>query len=90
MLGEDDPKPGESFRRRLRYLRAGSAPGWVPISPGTQRQFYRDLSKLFDLNAGGSYSARAERRVSNRDNMQWTNLQSGTVSFRILDSHGHN
>ena len=88
ILGEDDPKPGGSFRERLRSVRAGSAPGPVPISPGTQRQFFRDLSKLFDLSVGGSYSAHAERSVTSREERRETNLLSGTVIFRVLDSHG--
>jgi hypothetical protein len=60
----------------------------VPISPGTQRQFFRDLSKLFDLSVGGSYSAHAERSVTSREERRETNLLSGTVIFRVLDSHG--
>ncbi|MCX6927791.1 MAG: hypothetical protein NT154_31965 [Verrucomicrobia bacterium] len=47
VLGEDDPKPGESFQQRLRSVRAGSA-HVEPLPPGTQRQFFRDLSKVFD------------------------------------------
>ena len=89
ILGEDDPKPRGSFRERLMPIRVGSSPGPVPISPGTQRQFFRDLSKMFDLSVGGCYSAHAERSVINRDSMRWTNLLSGTVTFRILDSQGH-
>jgi hypothetical protein len=89
ILGEDDPKPRGSFRERLMPIRAGSSPGPVPISPGTQRQFSRDLSKMFDLSVGGCYCAHAERSVINRDSMRWTNLLSGTVTFRILDSQGH-
>ncbi len=90
ILGVDDPKPGETFLRRLSYIRAGSSPGPMPISPGTQRQFFRDLSKVFDLSAAGSYSAYAERSVINFERTRWTNLLSGTVTFRILDSHSHN
>jgi hypothetical protein len=89
ILGADDPKPGESFQERLRHIRSGSSPGPVPISPGTQRQFFRDLSKMFDLSVAESYSAHAERNVGDRESRRWTNLLSGTVTFRILDSHGH-
>ena len=90
ILGVDDPKPGETFPQRLRYIRSGSAPGHVPISPGTQRQFFRDLSKMFDLSVAGSYSAYARRSVVNYERNGWTNLLSGTATFRMLGSRGPN
>jgi hypothetical protein len=97
ILGGDDPKPGESFSERLNHLRRGSAPGSVPISPGTQRQFFRDLSTVFDLSVPGFYSARAERQVHAVDRLPdrpgylralTTNVISGTVTFRVADSNG--
>ena len=89
ILGVDDPKPRGTFQERLSSVRAGSSPGFVPISPGTQRQFFRDLSKMFDLSVVGSYSASAQRGVIPFDRGRWTNLLSGTVTFRILDPQGH-
>jgi hypothetical protein len=90
LLGVDDPKPGETFQERFRYVRAGSSPGFVPISPGTQRQFFRDLSKMFDLSVVGSYSAYAQRGVIPFERGRWTNLLSGTVTFRILGPQARN
>ena len=96
ILGVDDPKPGESFQQRLHRIRQGSSHN-EPLLPGTQRQFFRELSKMFDLTAAGSYSARAERPVVAIDKMpnrpgyimgRGTNLLSGTVTFRVIDPHG--
>ncbi len=94
VLGEDDPKPGESFQQRLTHIRRGSA-HVEPLPPGTQRQFFRDLSKLFDLNAAGTYTAQAERKVITYYKIPdrpgylrglGTNLVSGIVTFRMVDS----
>jgi hypothetical protein len=93
VLGEDDPKPGESFQQRLSHIRQGSA-GFEPLLPGTQYPFFRDLSKVFDLHVPGTYSVQAMREVSayndapNRPGYiqaSRTNLLSGTATFRIVE-----
>jgi hypothetical protein len=61
--------------------------------PGTQRQFLRDLSEMFDLTLAGSYSAHAEREVVALDRVpdrpgylkgSNTKLLSGTVVFQVV------
>jgi hypothetical protein len=93
LLGEDDPKPGESFQRRLKYLRNGSA-SLQPLLPGTQYPFFRDLSKVFDLQVPGTYSVQAMREVSAYNDApnhpgyirgSGTNLLSGIATFRIVE-----
>ena len=83
ILGVDDPKAGDTFQERLNYIRRGSSPGALPIQPGSEQKFYRDLSKVFDLGAGGAYTARAERRVAVRGIDRTTNVISGAVNFEI-------
>jgi len=95
ILGLDDSIPNGTFAEILRGIRQGRS--WSePISPGTQRQFFRDLSKLFDLSAIGNYTAQAERTVIAADNLPdrpgyiravTSNLLSGTVTFRIGTSN---
>lgn len=96
LLGEDDPKPWESFQQRLKYLRNGSA-SFEPLLPGTQSPFYRDLSKVFNLHVPGTYSVQAMREVSayndapNRPGYVrgfGTNLMSGVATFRIVEPDG--
>jgi hypothetical protein len=91
VLGEDDPKPGETFEQRLKRVRTGSS-DFEPLPPGTQRQFFRDLSKMFDLSVPGTYMAQAERKVVTYYDIPdrpgylrglWTNLVSGVVTFRV-------
>ncbi|MGO8928386.1 MAG: hypothetical protein ACLQU3_16080 [Limisphaerales bacterium] len=91
ILGADDPKPGESFVERLRRTGAGFWKGIDPIPPGTQRQYFRDLSKAFDLTAPGSYSAHAEQRLRDFYHPELeTNLVSGTLTFKVLPRSGRN
>ena len=95
LLGEDDPKPGDSFQQRLSRVRSGSA-HFEPLLPLTQRQFFQDLSKMFDLSVPGTYTAHAERKVityyevSDRPGYLrglHTNLVSGVVTFRVTGPH---
>jgi hypothetical protein len=88
----DGPKPGQSFQQRLRYVWQGSQ-HQEPLMPGTQRQFLRDLSEMFDLTLAGSYSAHAEREVVALDRVpdrpgylkgSNTKLLSGTVVFQVV------
>jgi hypothetical protein len=92
LLGEDDPKPGESFEQRLKYIRSGSA-SFEPLLPQTQYPFFRDLSKVFDLRIPGTYSVQAIRHVSAYNDAlnhpgyirgSATNLLSGIATFRIV------
>jgi hypothetical protein len=92
----DGPKPGQSFQERLKYIRAGSF-HQEPLMPGTQRQFLRKLSEMFDLTLPGAYSAYAARdvvaleKVPNRPGYlsgSGTNLVSGTLTFQVVPS-GH-
>jgi hypothetical protein len=87
VLGVDDPKPGESFQQRLRHLRQGTYFEKV-LMPGTQCQFNRDLTRMFNLSVAGIYSARAERpAVTVADGpVSYTNLLSEAVTFRIGES----
>ena len=88
------PKPGQSFQQRLKYVWNGSS-HQEPLIPGTQRQFLRSLSDMFELEASGSYSAHAEREVvalkpvAGRPGYlrgSITNLLSGTVTFQVIGS----
>jgi hypothetical protein len=91
----DGPKPGQSFQQRLKYVWNGSQ-HQESLMPGTQRQFFRNLSEMFDLTVPGSYSAHAERwevvaleRVPDRPGYLRgfsTNLLSGTVVFQVVGS----
>ena len=65
--------------------------------PGTQRQFLRNLSEMFDVTVAGSYSAYAAREVVALEKVpdrpgylsgSGTNLVSGTVMFQVVPS-GH-
>jgi hypothetical protein len=94
VLEADEPKPGQRFSQRLKSVRVGSSHE-EPLIPGTQRQFLRNLSEMFDLTVAGSYSAHAERevvaleRVPDRPGYvrgSNTNLPSGTVMFQVVGS----
>jgi hypothetical protein len=94
VLGENDPKPWESFQQRAKHLTAGSA-SHEPLLPGTQRQFFRNLSKVFDLRRAGTYYVQGERLVFAYNSVpsrpgyitaSSTNISSGTATFRVLDS----
>jgi hypothetical protein len=90
----DSPKPGQSFQQRLNRVWSGSQ-HQEPLMPGTQQQFLRNLSEMFDLTVAGSYSAYAERevvaleRVPDRPGYlrgSSTNLMSGIVMFQVVGS----
>ncbi|HYG36421.1 MAG TPA: hypothetical protein VEC99_16625 [Clostridia bacterium] len=96
MLGEDDPKPWETFQERLRHLKAGSMHD-VSLLPGTQYQFVYDLREIFDLKLAGTYSVQAQREVVSYNDApdrpgyvtgSFTNIQSGTATFRIVEKDG--
>ncbi len=84
ILGADDPKPGDNFMQRLSYIRQGTTGSYPVVLPGTQRKFYRDLSKVFDLSATGWYTAQAERKVGVWDLDKTTNVVSGAVRFEVV------
>jgi hypothetical protein len=89
VLGVDDDKPGMTFLERLSLTRAGKS-FFCLLPPGTQRQFFRDLAKVFDLRQSGTYIAQARRDglgVFNFDRS--TNILSGKVTFTVADAAKH-
>jgi hypothetical protein len=91
LLGEDEPKFGESFEQRLRHIRQGNS-HFEPLLPGTQLQVIEDLTKTFELKATGTYSVQARRPVSAYNPAPnhvgyirgtATNLVSGVVTFQV-------
>jgi hypothetical protein len=93
----NDAQPGLSFQQRLKTVWVGKF-YQEQLMPGTQRQFLRNLSEMFDLTVLGSYSAHAEQwevvaleRLPERPGYLKgvsTNLMSGTVVFQVVGS-GH-
>lgn len=81
---KDEPKPGATFAERLKSVRTGSL--WSFQSPpGTQRKFYFELNKTFDLGSNGVYVVQAMRRVPSLDLKSEKEIASGKATFRITD-----
>lgn len=84
---KDAPKDN-SFSERVRAAKQGSEAFWV-MSPGTQRQFSLDLSRIFDLQVG-EYSVHATRRVTNYERTAKATVASGVAQFKIAPEKGSN
>jgi hypothetical protein len=78
----DEPRDG-TFLERVRGLRVGSR--GLLLSPArTQRKFFIDLTKNFNLTTNGEYQVHATREMPTLDRASETNIVSGVASFRIV------
>jgi len=83
----DEPKPGASAPERLKPVFGGSM--WSFPSPaGTQRKFFVELNKMFDLGTNGEYVVQAMRTIPSLDLKSEEEVASGKAAFRITDAPG--
>lgn len=87
VYGRDEPKPGASFAERLKGIHQGSYGSW-PLEAGTQRRFFLDLNKVFDLATNGEYVVQVVRTVPSLDKTSEKEVVSGKVTFRITGPPG--
>jgi hypothetical protein len=82
VYGIYDVRPGATFQERLKALRTGH--GWTRLSPpGTQRNFYVNLSDIFNLTTNGQYIACATRAILKYNSIVVGEVSSGNAGFRV-------
>ena len=83
----NEPRQGTSAPERLKPVFAGSM--WSFQSPpGTQRKFFVELNKTFDLGTNGEYVLEAMRTVPALDLKSEKEVASGKATFSISDAAG--